>query len=229
MMRTNYLSHDEVYQRRWDNPTYMGWIARNDVEEDIHQTWQPLTTRSAFPKRGRLLEVGCGAGHISLYLANQGYTVTGVDIAPTAIAWAQKNAAAARLPVHFQVMDVVSLADLADDSFDIVLDGRCFHCIIGGDRTRFLQAAYRVLRVGGVLTICSMCNEVPEVSRLQGQFDPQSRCLMQGDIATRYIGDSNDILQELMAAGFTLVDVQLIPPRDNEDFAELQVIAEKRG
>jgi SAM-dependent methyltransferase len=228
-MKTNYRLHDDVYQRRRGDPTYMGWIARDQIAEDITQTWQPLITRPAFPSQGNLLDIGCGAGHVSLFLAQQGYEVTGVDIAPTAIAWAKENADAKNLAVTFQVMDVLTLADLADASFDIVLDGRCFHCIIGGDRDRFLQAAHRVLRVGGILTLCSMCNDVPETIRLQGTFDPESRCLMHGDLATRYIGDSNDILKEVMQAGFTLIDVARIPPKDAEDFADLQVIAEKRG
>jgi hypothetical protein len=74
-----------------------------------------------------------------------------------------------------------------------------------------------------------MCNEVPDVPSVQAQFDPATRCLTRDGIATRYIGQSNDILQEVMHAGFTLVDVRLMPPRDAADFADLQVIAEKRG
>lgn len=47
------------------------------------------------------------------------------------------------------------------------------------------------------------------------------------NVATRYIGDSNDILQEVMAAGFALVDVKLVPPQHAEDFADVQAIARK--
>ena len=37
------------------------------------------------PRSGRVLELGCGAGDLSLALAEHGYEVHGVDIAPTAI------------------------------------------------------------------------------------------------------------------------------------------------
>lgn len=35
--------------------------------------------------RGRILDVGCGAGRIALYLQEQGYDVVGIDISPLAI------------------------------------------------------------------------------------------------------------------------------------------------
>jgi len=35
--------------------------------------------------RGRVLDIGCGAGRISLYLQEQGYDVLGIDISPKAI------------------------------------------------------------------------------------------------------------------------------------------------
>ncbi|MGP1384502.1 MAG: hypothetical protein ACTS2F_13135 [Thainema sp.] len=46
-------------------------------------------------------------------------------------------------------------------------------------------------------------------------------------IATRYIGDSNEILQEIMATNFRIQDVKLVPPSHAEDFADVQVIAAK--
>ncbi|MEM6255111.1 MAG: class I SAM-dependent methyltransferase [Cyanobacteria bacterium P01_D01_bin.156] len=227
-MRTHYIGHDQAYQRRRDDPEYAGWIKHEEVAEDWQSTWQPLMEKRAFPNsQGKLLELGCGAGNVSIAFAHAGYEVTGIDIAPTAIAWAAENAAKANVHVNFLQGNVLELADIADASFDIALDGHCFHCIIGRDRTRFLQAAHRVLKVGGILTICTMCNEVPKTEYFQEHFDPQSRCCIHGDIASRYIGHSNDILQEVMSAGFQLLDVELVPPRHQEDLADLQLIAER--
>ena len=228
-MKTDYLLHDESYQRKRQDSTYAGWNKAEGLAADIQNMWQPLMQRDAFPKQGKLLELGCGAGNLSLYFAKAGYEVAGIDIAPTAIEWARENAASAQVEIQFIQGDVLTLAGIADESFDIALDGHCFHCIIGCDRNSFLQATHRVLKPGGVLVICSMCNQVPNTPRLREQFDPRSRCLMYNGIATRYIGDSNEILQEIMAANFRIRDVKLAPPSHAEDFADVQVIAEKES
>jgi 2-polyprenyl-3-methyl-5-hydroxy-6-metoxy-1,4-benzoquinol methylase len=41
---------------------------------------------------GEVLDVGCGEASISLYLAERGYTVVGLDLSPTAIDLARREA-----------------------------------------------------------------------------------------------------------------------------------------
>src|SRR5262245_7159572 len=60
----------------------------------------------------RALELGCGTGTNSVWLAEQGFEVTGVDLAPLAVERAVKRAQAARVNVHFLVADVLQLPDL---------------------------------------------------------------------------------------------------------------------
>ncbi|MBT9316201.1 class I SAM-dependent methyltransferase [Leptothoe spongobia] len=226
-MKTDYIGHDRAYQRKRQNPAYAGWNEAASLADDWQNCWQPLIQRKHFPKTGKLLELGCGAGNISIKFAQLGYDVTGVDIASTAINWAIENAAKADVDIAFLLNDVLTLSDIEDESFDLALDGHCFHCIIGEDRTRFLQSAYRILKNNGVLAINTMCNEVPMEADWQENFDPQSRCLMHGDLATRYIGDSNDILREVINAGFRIFTMEVLPPRHSEDLADLQLIATK--
>ena len=54
------------------------------------------------------------------------------------------------MAAHFQTGNVLNLTWHASNSFDIVLDGHCFHCIIGPDRAQFLREAFRVLKPAGV-------------------------------------------------------------------------------
>lgn len=226
-MQTDYIGHDRSYQRKRQNPAYAGWNQRESLAQDWQNYWQPFIQRQYFPKTGQLLELGCGAGNLGIKFAQLGYEVTGVDIAPTAIDWANENATAADVEMTFLQDDVLTLSGIANASFDIALDGHCFHCIIGGDRAKFLQTAHRILKPNGVLVINTMCNEIPDNAEWRGNFDPQSRCLMHGDIATRYIGDSNEIIQEIINAGFQILSAEISSPKHKDDLADLQAIAKK--
>jgi SAM-dependent methyltransferase len=103
------------------------------------------------PDRARVLEVGCGPGHLSVRLARQrGLEMTGVDLDPAMIARARANAdrlgdGDQRRP-SFLVGDVASLA-FTDGSFDLVVSTLSMHH--WADPTAGLAEIGRVLRPGG--------------------------------------------------------------------------------
>lgn len=228
-MKTNYIGHDRLYQEWKQAGSRPGWHTAADLADNLARLDQ-IRQWPAFPPGGRLLELGCGAGNLSIHLAQAGYSVMGIDIAPTAIAWAAENAVQAGVAAEFQVGDVRDLAAVADESVDLVLDGNCLHCIIGADRVPFLASAWRVLRADGILCVQTMCDNAPDRSITGAEFDPESRCLIAEGIAQRYIGRSNDILGEIMAAGFKLWQMQVYPAADpRRDQAHLVLLAGKVG
>lgn len=85
------------------------------------------------PAPGRALDLGCGTGTNSLYLARHGWQVTGVDFAAPAIARANaRRQRAGRLPgsVRFLRGDVTALDSLAlGEPFDLLFDLGCFHSL----------------------------------------------------------------------------------------------------
>lgn len=50
-----------------------------------YEDWAPYTKRALEFVKGRVLDVGCGAGRCSLYLLKEGFDVTGIDNSPLAI------------------------------------------------------------------------------------------------------------------------------------------------
>jgi SAM-dependent methyltransferase len=79
---------------------------------------------------GRALDLGCGAGTKSVYLAQHGWSVTGVDIAPEAIKQARKKAVDNIVDVEFVVCDLLdNPANAVTGPFDFLLDFGCAHSL----------------------------------------------------------------------------------------------------
>lgn len=76
--------------------------------------------RLDIPPGTRLLDVGCGAGQLTLPAAARGIDVTGLDLAANLVEQARARAAAAGLAVRVDQGDCENLP-YADASFDVVL------------------------------------------------------------------------------------------------------------
>lgn len=74
------------------------------------------------------IEFGCGTGTNAVYLAEQGFQVTGVDLAPLAIERATARAQASKVDVRFLCGDVTRLDEIKAP-LDFVFDRGCYHCV----------------------------------------------------------------------------------------------------
>jgi methyl halide transferase len=95
----------------------------------------------------RALELGCGTGTNCVWLAQQGFEVTGVDVAPLAIEQAEKRAHAAGVNVEFWVADVLHLPDL-NGPFAFFFDRGCYHAIRRSAPDQYAPAVARHLAAG---------------------------------------------------------------------------------
>jgi SAM-dependent methyltransferase len=87
---------------------------------------------------GTALDLGCGTGDSSIYLARHGWKVTGVDFVPRALDKAR--AKAADLPINFVQADVTRLskAGIGAD-FGLIVDNGCLHNMSDGDRDAYVR------------------------------------------------------------------------------------------
>jgi len=103
---------------------------------------------------GKALDLGCGTGTNVVYLARQGWEVTGVDFVGRAIGQARRKAAAAGVSPRLVVGDVTRLGELGvSGGHGLVLDLGCFHTIPPPRRDAYVTGVTQATAQGAVLLL----------------------------------------------------------------------------
>jgi SAM-dependent methyltransferase len=118
------------------------------------------------PPPGSVLDVGGATGIHAAWLAEQGFSVRIIDLAPRHVDVA--NEELGRLGVVAELGDARSLP-VGDDSVDaVLLFGPLYHLTERADRLTALEEAMRVVRPGGTVAVAA-------ISRFASLFDGLAR------------------------------------------------------
>jgi 2-heptyl-1-hydroxyquinolin-4(1H)-one methyltransferase len=97
---------------------------------------------------GDILDVGCGEAAISLALAERGHTTVGLDLSPTAIDLARREAARRGLTnASFEVADISAFTGY-DGRFGTIVDSTLFHSMPVELREGYQQSIVRAAAPG---------------------------------------------------------------------------------
>lgn len=98
---------------------------------------------------GAALDLGCGGGRACIALAQRGWSCTGVDLVPEAIAMAEERAAAAGVAaqIRFHVGSVARL-ELLQGPYDLAVDVGCLHSLDDAEALSYAAGLARLLRPG---------------------------------------------------------------------------------
>lgn len=115
----------------------------------------------------RVLDLGSGTGKNSLFLAERGSVVTGVELSTTAVKIAKERArekVAQQIIekvtlVKFQVGDIGQPWPFANNSFDLILDVITSNSLSGDERVVYIKETKRVLAAGGHMFIKALCKD----------------------------------------------------------------------
>ena len=185
---------DDIYRNL--SPEEIPWNIEEPPEAMV------ALIESGTVKPCRAIDFGCGTGNYSLYLAGKGFDVTGVDVSPTAIEIAQKNAAKNGVKCAFIAADV--LGDLEDlkGTFDFAYDWALLHHLFPEQRKKYVKNVHGKLSPHGrYLSLCF------------GEDDPQfggSGKYRETPLGTVLYFSSENEIKDLFTPYFTIEDLRTI-------------------
>lgn len=133
----------------YENTKVFGSTDKYDDAEHRVQTMLEIIEGVKLPKKSRVLDVGCGTGHLTSLIKDlhPHSEVCGTDVSRTAIALGKK-----KYPqVELHVSDSEKELPFADNSFDLIVSGEHIAHIYNTDL--YISELKRVLKPRGVLIL----------------------------------------------------------------------------
>jgi SAM-dependent methyltransferase len=120
---------------------------------DVPDTWiVPFVEGPQRLEPGRALDLGCGAGRNTRYLARHGWEVIGIDMLGRAIDKARSQAVDTAAKPRYLQGDVTRLADLdIGGGYSLIVDSGCYYGLSSGQRDSYAAGVTRVAAPGALL------------------------------------------------------------------------------
>jgi len=172
-----------------------------------------------FPKRGEVIDIGCGPGRYSMELLKKGYNVTLFDLSDKELQLAKNKIEAENLKAEAYICeDALKLDLLESEKYNaILLMGPMYHVVNEDDRSKILSEAYRILKNDGIAIIAyinswgclkaGVTEFYEEYKDLQNiynyldhqEFDPEK------SFTNLYMSTPPKALEEVKNAGFKVI------------------------
>lgn len=135
--------------KQWDNIFKKKGRVFLKLQEDI-----PRIVR-LFKKKGvkKVLDLGCGSGRHTVYLAKHGFEVYGIDIAQKGIKITKNWLKEGKLKAKLKVGDIYKKLPFLDDFFDALISTQALHHNKIGNIRKLIKEIERILKPGGLIFI----------------------------------------------------------------------------
>lgn len=178
-------------------------------------------------KRKKLLDLGCGGGQTSVFFAQNGALVTGLDFSEKQLEHAERLAGQNRININFLAGDLDAPLPFADAAFDLISSSHALHYVENLEAC--FAEIFRVLKPGGKLvfsvshpfmSLIAEENGRQVIARSYFKKEPVS-WNWEIDEITAYpmaftMKTVEDYFSSLRKAGFT-VEALLEPPTDRDE------------
>lgn len=147
-----------IWEREYKNPKL---VTKNDgPQSDTLRFLKFLKKERKFILESKnILDLGCGTGRNSNYLADIGNNVIGIEISKTALCIANKRAENINLKIDYRLGDIGEKIDIKDNSIDLILDVTSSNSLNEKGREVYLSEMNRVLKKGGYIFVRALCKD----------------------------------------------------------------------
>jgi SAM-dependent methyltransferase len=147
-----------TWEREYRNPKL---VTKNDgPQADTLRFFKFLKKEKGFIlENKKVLDLGCGTGRNSNYLAEKGNEVIGIEISKMALNIAKERALSQGINVDYRLGDIGEEYDIKDNSIDMILDVTSSNSLNEAGREKYLKEMSRVLRDGGFLFVRALCKD----------------------------------------------------------------------
>ncbi|WP_193196445.1 methyltransferase domain-containing protein [Nostoc sp. MG11] len=166
-----YDASSGLWEQIWGEHMHHGYYGSDGSENKDRRQAQidlieELLKWAGVQSAENILDVGCGIGGSSLYLAEKfNAQAIGITLSPVQAARATERALETGLSLRtqFQVANAQAMP-FADNSFDLVWSLESGEHM--PDKTKFMQECYRVLKPGGIFIMVTWCHRPTNESPL---------------------------------------------------------------
>lgn len=157
----------------------------------------------------KAIDIGCGEGFYSIYLASEGFDVTGIDFSEKAIQYAKENAKKQGVNVRFIAMDLKNLDELKE-KFNFVLELGVMHHVMLEQRQKHVENVNKLLSPGGnYLSVCFNI-ESPD-------FGGKREKLRKSPLGTIVYYSSQEELKQLFEQHFKILETKIVEMRGGKN------------
>ena len=140
---------------------------------------------------GRAIDLGCGVGDNAIFLAQHGFTVTGIDYAPAAIERARARARDAGVDVTLAVDDLTRLRSV-HGPYDLLVDYGTFDDLNTRDRAAYVREVTALAAPGAHFLLWCFEWELRRWERMVTAILPfGGLALAPGEVTERFGGSFN--------------------------------------
>ncbi|MEW6558395.1 MAG: class I SAM-dependent methyltransferase [Elusimicrobiota bacterium] len=144
--RKYYSAYEDRYRRVYAQGVEYWTNDPIEIKDMIDKLNRFLECYKLLPKDTKIIEFGCGEGHLAQYLVETGYKYLGVDLSPSAIKKAKERIGNINANKYFLLGDITHLDGIPDESYDVGIDNQCLQMlIVDDDRRNYLSEIARIL------------------------------------------------------------------------------------
>ena len=138
-------------QRFWDAHS-SGWDKVSSAPDAVARRRDLVEALSSRLAAGaRVVDLGCGAGHLATELALRGFQMTGADYSTAMLERARQRAADADVSLSLERVDLDGALPWPPDSFDAAVSSYVVQVV--ADPVAFVVKAAAIVRPGGTVVI----------------------------------------------------------------------------